>query len=112
MSAGFLVLLLIIAGFVLAFRLRGPALKRALKYYAVAAVLLVLGGVGALAWLGGETSGTANVFSETNPYVWSAIFVGGVLVLAVNSVLNIRDWRESRTAGNAKANPEVDEGTS
>lgn len=109
MSTGLLVLLLIIAGAFFAFKLRGASLRRALKYYAAGGAMLMLGAVGSLAALGGETSGNTNMFNVANPYIWPAIFVGGVLILAVNSVMIIRDWRAIRPGLNASSRQPVPE---
>ncbi|MFM1895323.1 MAG: hypothetical protein RLZZ385_397 [Pseudomonadota bacterium] len=94
MSIAILILLLILAGIVLNFGLRGPALKRALRLYGVGGVLALGGCFASLAALDAETSGNGNMFNAVNPYIWPALFMFGVAVLAVNAVLIIRDRKK------------------
>jgi len=98
MAIGFLVLILIIIGGFSALKLRGPALKRSLKIYAVGLILSLGGCLGSFAWLGGETSGSTNIANEINPFVFATSFGIGVLVLLINSLLNMSVVNKSKAS--------------
>jgi len=93
---GILLLILIIVGIFFAFKLRGPALKRALKLYTIGGILSLGGCLGSLVWLGGETSGNTTVINDINPYLFAASFFIGVMVLSANSLISISAVKKSR----------------
>jgi len=97
MSILFPMLLLILAGIVLTFRLRGPVLKRALRLYGIGGVLTLGGCFASLAALDAETSGNGNIFNAVNPYIWPALAMFGMVVLAVNAIIIIRDRKKRST---------------
>ena len=77
---------LIVVGAVVAFRLRGAAGRRARKMLLFGFVASLGGCVPSLSWLGAETSGRGNAVSDINPYLFLALFVLGVLVMAAGAV--------------------------
>lgn len=85
-----LALILIIMGIFLSFKLRGPAARRARKWYAIGLALFLGGCFGSVAWLGAETSGSNNFANAINPFIWAGMLLAGVLVTVVNSVQVIR----------------------
>ena len=91
MNLALLLLLVILAGVVYSFRLRGPALRRALQYYSCGILLTLAGLGGSFAALDAETSGNNSFFNSMNPYLWPILLMVGILVLVVNAVLIIRE---------------------
>jgi len=89
MPLHFIIIPLIIMGIIALFGLKGLNAKRMRKMF-VAGVFLSLGGcVGALGWLGAETSGHRNMFHGVHPLVWVVLFGLGVVVLVVASYMTL-----------------------
>lgn len=86
MAIEFIILLIILAGFALSFKLRGQAARRARKWYAIALALILGGCLGSLSWLDAETSGNQNFAVSVNPFIWAGMFLVGVAVLFINSL--------------------------
>lgn len=81
-----LLLLVILVGAGFAFTRRGPAARRARRLLFTGGVLGLTGCVGALSWLDAETSGRGNLMHGVNPYLWTALFVIGVLVMLAGAI--------------------------
>ena len=93
MRPSILVVVFIALGAFFAFKLRGAASRRSLKLYAISVVLIVLGGGGFQLDL--ETSANSTFRILFGPSVFVLLFVLGILLLSVNSLLNILAWRRT-----------------
>lgn len=91
MAIEFLLVIVIIVGVFLTFKLRGKALKNALKLYLTGGILIMGGCLGSLGWLDAETSGNSNFFTSVNPFIWAGMFIFGIVVLGYNAVKIIND---------------------
>lgn len=103
MSIGFITFILILVGSVLLFKQQGRVVRH-IKMIFVTGVMLALGGcIGALSWLGAETSGNSNIFHHVNPYIWTAIFVFGICILIVATIIGIafRDNKDEESNVNS-----------
>ena len=96
MAYGTILLLLVIIGLAMTFRVEQPR-RRGLWWSWLLAALLAGGGcAGALGWVGAETSGRDNLFHMVNPLVWTGLFVAGAVMLVMNAVRVFSDASRPR----------------
>jgi len=81
-----LVLVFIAMGVLLSFSLTGPAARAARKWYIIGLCTALGGCLGALSWLGAETSGSNNFANSINPFIWTGIFLLGLGIIVANSL--------------------------
>jgi hypothetical protein len=111
LAVEFLLLIFVLVGGVLAFRRRGAVARRARRFLLAGLVAGLTGCVGALSWLGAETSGRSNPFHEVNPYLWTALFGVGLLLMLVGAVGGVVAPRNADAgAGADVVDDVVDEG--
>ena len=72
-------------GLVALFSLKGGGARRVKMMFGYGLILSLGGCVGALGWLGVETSGHRNIFHAAHPLIWVGCFGIGVAVLLVAS---------------------------
>ena len=86
MARSLILLVFVIAGLALTFRFHGRKRRRLLWTWLVGVLLAGGGCVGALGWLGAETSGRANLFHAVPPILWSGLFVAGAVIIVLNTL--------------------------
>ena len=100
MAIELLLVVVIFIGVFFSFKLRGAALKNALKLYLTGTILILGGCLGSVGWLDAETSGNSNLFTAVNPFIWAGMVIVGFVVLVYNAVKIINRRMQAGTNRN------------
>lgn len=105
MAIELLALVVVVVGIGLSCKLKGPAARKARKWYVISLLLALGGCMGTLSWLDAETSGSANFAGSVNPFIWAGLFTIGMLIMFVNSIMVI-GARSSQKAASTAVKPD------
>ena len=97
MSVTILSLLIIMLGIAAALKLSAVTAQRLILAFVAALLLGLVGCAGSLSWLNAETSGRANWASDTNPYLFAAMFGLSTILATTTAFLALALFLKKRS---------------